>query len=64
MIIDKLLKGELEGGMLRPGMADGVFKLGPYDDQVPQEVREAVIQAQEAIAAGEVEVKEVLVPSK
>jgi basic membrane lipoprotein Med (substrate-binding protein (PBP1-ABC) superfamily) len=64
MIIDKLLKGELEGGMLRPGMADGVFKLGPYDDQVPQGVRDEVAKAQEAIAAGEIEVTEVLVPSK
>ena len=64
VLVDMLLKDELKGGMLRPGMADGVFKLGPYDDQVPQEVREEVAQAQEAIAAGEVEVTEVLVPSK
>lgn len=64
MLVDMLVKGELKGGMLRPGMADGVFKLGPYDDDVPQEVRDEVSRAQEAIAAGEVEVTEVLVPSK
>jgi basic membrane protein A len=64
MLVDLLLKGELEGGMLRPGMADGVFKLGPYDDQVSQEVRDEVEQAKEGISAGEISVEEVLVPSK
>jgi len=63
MLVDLLLKGELEGGMLRPGMADGVFRLGPYDDQVSQEVKDEVEQAKEGIAADEILVEEVLVPS-
>ena len=63
MMVDLLLKGELEGGMLRPGMADDVFALGPYDEQVAQEVRDEVNQATEGIAAGDISVEEVLVPS-
>jgi basic membrane lipoprotein Med (substrate-binding protein (PBP1-ABC) superfamily) len=64
MMVDMLLKDELEGGMLRPGMADNVFKLGPYDEAVPQEVIDEVEQAQEAISRGELTVEEVLVPSQ
>ena len=64
MLIGQLIDGKLEGGMLRPSMADGVFALGPYDDQVSQEVRDQVDQAQKDIADGKITVEEVLVPSK
>ncbi len=64
IVIEKLLNGELKGGMLRPSMADGIFELGPYDDQVSQEVRDQVEQAKKDIASGKIEVKEVLTPSK
>lgn len=64
MMVEMLLNGELKGGMVRPRMADGVFELGPYDDQVPQEVRDQVEQAKQDIAGGQIVVEEVLVPSK
>ncbi len=64
MMVDMLLKGELKGGMVRPGMTDGIFELGPYDEQVPQAVRDQVEQAKKDIASGKIAVEEVLVPSK
>lgn len=63
MMVEMLINGELEGGIVRPDMNDGVFYLGPYDDQVPQEVQDQVEQAKEDIASGDVVVEEVLTPS-
>ena len=63
LMVQMLTEGKLKGGMVRPTMADGIFDLGPYDDKVPQEVRDQVEQAKKDIASGKIVVEEVLTPS-
>jgi basic membrane protein A len=64
LTVDMFVSGELQQiDHMRPGMADGIFTLCPYNNIVPQEAREAVDEARSAIINGEIVIEEVLVPS-
>jgi len=63
LTVEMYLDGRLQSvGQLRPSMADGVFSLCPYSDNVPKEARDAVEAARAKIVSGELTVEEVLTP--
>ena len=53
-IVKSYLEGSLKGGMVRPGLKDGIFSMCPYNDAVPKEVRDKVEKAKQDIIDGKI----------
>jgi basic membrane protein A and related proteins len=63
LIVKQYMDGTLKGGLVRPGMSDGVFTFCPYNPVVPKDVQDQVEKARQAIAKGQLEVPEIVKPS-
>jgi len=55
-LVNQVRSGTYEVGQLRQSMADGVVKLAPFGEAVPQDVRDAVEEAQAKILSGDLEI--------
>ena len=54
-VIYEAATGELNGEANKEGVAEGVVSFGAYSDDVPEDVRAAVSEAEEALRTGEAE---------
>lgn len=54
-VIYEAATGELNGEANKEGVAEGVVSFGAYSDEVPEDVRAAVSEAEEALRTGEAE---------
>ena len=59
VVLESVVDGTFEGGTHVYGLADGATGISPFhafDDVVPQEVKDAVEAATQAILSGEIEI--------